>query len=261
MKCNEIRNLVLAYLDSELDAKTSQQIELHLQTCAECAQLFEREEKFNERLFGALRVGQSTPALWEQIESRLRPQRRSTWFFSRWKAAALGGVAVLLAVGLVAGFVVFRHGASSLDLARVVEKDHLEFLQGKITPEFTGALPDEISSKLEGRLDAAAFSKIPTMSDFRSEGARLCHLEGVPVAWTLGRCKDVPVSLIVFKKSELEHFPKTQERLASGEPIVCTRTGRFQFAVRFAGDHVVCAIANTSKQMLEDLLKSVPVAG
>lgn len=77
MKCNDIRNLVLAYLDSELDAKTSQEIQLHLQSCAECAELFAREEKFNERLFGVLRVGQPISALWEQIESRLQPKRRN----------------------------------------------------------------------------------------------------------------------------------------------------------------------------------------
>lgn len=258
MKCNEIRNLVLAYLDSELDAKTSQEIQLHLQTCAECAELFAREEKFNERLFGVLRVGQSTPALWEQIESRLRPQRRSSWFFPRWKAVALGSLVALL---VVVGLIVVRSGASSLDLAQAVEKDHREFLQGRMSPEFSGALPDEIAKKMGDRLDAAAFNKAPTAGEFRSEGARLCHLDGVPVAWTLGHCKDVPVSLIVFKKSELNHFPEVQQRLNTGEPIVCIRTGRFQFAVRFVGDHVVCAIANTSKQMLEDLLKSVPGAG
>jgi len=28
-----------------------------------------------------------------------------------------------------------------------------------------------------------------------------------------------------------------------------------------AGDHVVCAIADTSKRMLEDLVKSVPGSG
>lgn len=261
MKCNEIRNLALAYLDSELDAKTSQEIQLHLQSCAECAELFAREEKFNERVFRVLRVGQSTPAIWEKVESRLRPQRRSSWFFPRWKAVALGSVATLLVVGLVVALAVLRSGASSLDLAKAVEKDHREFLQGKMTAEFSGALPDEIARKLGDRLDAAAFSKAPTTGGFRSEGARLCHLDGVPVAWTLGHFKDVPVSLIVFKKSELDHFPEVQQRLKTGEPIVCTRTGRFQFAVRFAGDHVVCAIANTSKQMLEDLLKSVPDAG
>lgn len=261
MKCNEIRNLVVAYLDSELDAKTSQEIQLHLQSCAECAELFAREEKFNERMFGVLRVGQPTPALWEQIESRVRPQRRSGWFFPRWKAVALGSLAVTVAVGLTVVFILLRSGAASLDLAKAVEKDHREFLQGKMTPEFAGALPDEIARKMGDRLDAAAFNKAPTTGEFRSEGARLCHLDGVPVAWTLGHCKDVPVSLIVFKKSELDHFPEVQQRLNTGEPIVCTRTGRFQFAVRFAGDHVVCAIANTSKQMLEDLLKSIPGAG
>ena len=40
MKCNEVRNLVLGYLDSELDARTSQEIQLHLQSCPECAQIF-----------------------------------------------------------------------------------------------------------------------------------------------------------------------------------------------------------------------------
>jgi len=261
MKCNEIRNLVLAYLDSELDAKTSQEIQLHLQSCAECAELFAREGRFNERLFGALRAGQSTAALWEQIESRLRPQGRSPWVFPRWKAVALGSLVASVAVGLVAGFIILRFGASSFDLAKAVEKDHREFLEGKMIPEFSGALPEEVAKKLGDRLDAAAFNTAPTTGGFRSEGVRLCHLDGVPVAWTLGHCKDVPVSLIVFKKSELDHFPQVQQRLNTGEPIVCTRTGRFQFAVRLAGDHVVCAIAHTSKQLLEDLLKSVPGAG
>ncbi|MCI0537523.1 MAG: zf-HC2 domain-containing protein [Verrucomicrobiales bacterium] len=256
MKCNEIRNLVLAYLDSELDAKTSQEIETHLQSCPECAQLFEHEEEFSDRLSRVLRVGQFTPALWERVESRLRAQHRGAWV-RRWKAVALGSLAALVTAGLVTGFIVSRSGTSSLDLAQAVEKDHRKFLQGTMLPEFSGALPDEIARRLEGRLDGAAFNKIPVTPGFRSEGARLCHLHGVPVAWTLGRYDNVPVSLIVFKTSELGHFPKTQERLASGESVVCARTGRFQFAVRMAGDHVVCAIARASKQTLEDLVRSV----
>ncbi|MHB8522081.1 MAG: anti-sigma factor family protein [Limisphaerales bacterium] len=261
MNCHEIRNLVLAYLDSELDTKTSQEIQLHLQSCGECAQLFEWEEKFNERLFEVLRAGRPTPALWEQFESRLHHQRRSAWFFPGWKAVTLGSFAVLVVAGLLTGLIVSRSGASSLDLAQAVVKDHREFLQGKMAPEFTGAVPDEIAKKLEGRLDAAAFGKVPTTRGFRSEGARLCHLEGVPVAWTLGHYEDVPVSLIVFKKGELDHFPEAKRRLESGEPIVCTRAGRFQFAVRLAGDHVICAVGGASKEVLENLLRSVPGSG
>ena len=261
MKCNEIRNHVQAYLDSELDAKTSQEIQLHLQSCAECAELFAHEEKFNERLSGGLRAGQFTPALWEKMESRLRPQRRNAWFFLHWKAVGIGSLAALLLAALVAGFIVFRSGASPFDLAMVVAKDHREFIEGKMKPEFTGALPAAIANQLDDRLDAGAFSTVPAIGQFHSEGKRFCHLAGVPAAWVGGSCDGVPVSLIVFKQSELKNFPDAQKRLATGEPIVCTRTGRFQFAVRLAGDHVVCAIAETSKEALENLLKSVPSAG
>ncbi len=261
MKCNEIRNHVLAYLDSELDAKTSQEIQLHLQTCAECAELFAREEKFNERLSGVLRVGQFTPALWEKMESQLRPAPSAATFFHRWKVAALGGLTVLILAGLAAGIFSYISKASPLDLAKAVEKDHREFIEGKMKPEFTGALPVTIANQLDDRLDAGAFSTVPATGQFHSEGKRYCHLAGVPAAWVGGSCGGVPVSLIVFKKSELKNFPDAQKRLATGEPIVCTRTGRFQFAVRLAGDHVVCAIAETSKEALENLLKSVPSAG
>ncbi len=260
MKCSEVRNLARLYLDSELEPKSSLEIEQHLQSCRECAGLYEAEQKFDERLFGVLRRGRKTPALWEEVESRMQPaHRRKTALFRRWKVLALGGSAALFIAVLIGSRILFT--SPTLDLAEIVEKDHREFVEGKMMPEFAGALPDDVAGHLGGRLDAAAFTKVPARAGFRSEGSRLCHLHGVPVAWTLGRCDGVPVSLIVFKRSELEHFPKTQQRLATGEPIVCTRTGRFQFAVRFAGNHVVCAIADTSKQRLEDLLKSVRGAG
>lgn len=257
MKCNEIRNLVLPYLDSELDAKTSQEIQLHLQACAECAQLFEREEEFSERLFSVLRTGQTTPAIWEKVESRLRPRHCAAWFLRHWKILS-GSIATLIMALATAWFVV-SPAMPSLDLAQAVAKDHTEFLEGKKAPEFKGALPEAIAKKLGEHLDRAAFDVLPVGSRFHADGARLCDLDGVPAAWTVGHCGQVPVSLIVFKKSELNHFPEAQARLASGERIVCTRSGRFQFAVRFVDGHVVCAMAEASKETLEALLESIHV--
>ena len=89
------------------------------------------------------------------------------------------------------------------------------------------------------------------------EGARLCHLSGVPVAWTLGRILETPVSLVVFKRSELEHFPKAKERLDSGDPIVCSKAGRYQFAVRYVNGYVVCLIGEMKRTELEAVLKTV----
>jgi anti-sigma factor RsiW len=256
MKCNEARNLVVAYLDSELDAKTSQEIHLHLQSCAECAELFAREEKFNERLFRMLGVGQSTPALWEKVESQLCRARTGGWFLRHWKRVALGGGAALVLAGIVV-FVAPGFAGSSLDLARAVEKDHGEFVAGEMQSQFVGNVPDEIAKKFQGRLDVDAFSARPAADGFRYEGARLCHLSGVPVAWTLGRIQQTPVSLVVFRRSELEHFPKAKERLESGEPVVCSKAGRYQFAVRYVDGYVVCLVGDLKRTELEAVLKTV----
>lgn len=57
-----------AYLDSELDAKTSLEIAVHLRACAECARLFAEEQKLQARMRDGLSQGQRTVALWDQIE-------------------------------------------------------------------------------------------------------------------------------------------------------------------------------------------------
>ena len=85
----------------------------------------------------------------------------------------------------------------------------------------------------------------------------MCHVEGVPVALILGHCAKTPVSMIVFKKSELDRFPQTKRKLESGDPIACSRSGRYQFAARVVDDHVVCVVGDEPRPALEDLLKTV----
>jgi anti-sigma factor RsiW len=68
MKCEEVQTLHGLYLDSELDARTSLEIEQHLKACAACARLFAEEEKLEARIKAGLKRGQRTPALWAQIE-------------------------------------------------------------------------------------------------------------------------------------------------------------------------------------------------
>jgi len=68
MRCDEVQSLHGPYLDSELDARTSLEIEQHLKACPECARLFAEEQKVEARLKAGLNLGTRTPALWEQIE-------------------------------------------------------------------------------------------------------------------------------------------------------------------------------------------------
>ena len=132
MKCDEFQTLHGPYLDSELDAKTSLEIEEHLKACAGCARLFAEEEKLEARIKAGLKQGQRTPALWAQIErgvaaaasSATRPrslerisrpvgwaavlgilaaQLRTGWQTARWAWAGLAAVwAVILVLNSAA---------------------------------------------------------------------------------------------------------------------------------------------------------------
>ena len=69
MKCDEVQTLHGPYLDSELDAKTTLEIEHHLKECPTCARLFAEEEKLEARIMAGLKQGPRTAALWDRLES------------------------------------------------------------------------------------------------------------------------------------------------------------------------------------------------
>src|SRR5881296_3504018 len=98
MKCAEVRKFVRLYLDSELDAKHSFEVERHLESCVECAGLFDAEKKFDQRLGRFSRDGQPTPALWEKIEAQIAPSgsRGIKW---HWPIAL--AASVVIAAGAV----------------------------------------------------------------------------------------------------------------------------------------------------------------
>jgi anti-sigma factor RsiW len=249
MKCAEVRKFVRLYLDSELDAKHSFEVEQHLESCAECAGLFEAEKKFDKRLGKFLRTGQATRALWKNVEAQIAPVPFA-------KLKAFWPLALAASLIMAVSIILFAR-SRPLDLANAVEECHSAYVHRVTTAEFSGPVPSEIAQQFGGRLDAAAFAYRPTEPAFNSSGARLCHVEGVPVALILGHCADTPVSMIVFKKSELDHFPQTKRKLESGDPIACSRSGRFQFAARVVDDHVVCVVGDEPRPALEDLLKTV----
>jgi anti-sigma factor RsiW len=68
MKCDEVQTLHNPYLDSELDARTTLEIERHLKSCPECARCFDEAQKLEGRIKAGLSQGHRTAALWAQIE-------------------------------------------------------------------------------------------------------------------------------------------------------------------------------------------------
>jgi anti-sigma factor RsiW len=124
MKCEEVQTLHGPYLDSELDAKNSLEIEQHLAACPACARLFDETKKLDVRLMAGLNRGPRTAPLWEQIEGSVTAAAASG---SRPRPPApvtqpVGWPAVLVALGtqLRAGWRTSRWAWSGLAAAWVV---------------------------------------------------------------------------------------------------------------------------------------------
>ncbi|RKY20756.1 MAG: hypothetical protein DRQ55_06685 [Planctomycetota bacterium] len=103
--CSEVRPLLMAYLDSELDATTTLGMSEHLSSCAPCRTRMEAEQSIENGVGQALRaermprdVGQRLDALQDSLRAGASRPDRSRSLLTRasgWAAAAL----VLMALG------------------------------------------------------------------------------------------------------------------------------------------------------------------
>ncbi|MEO6784593.1 MAG: zf-HC2 domain-containing protein [Chthoniobacteraceae bacterium] len=256
MTCEEAAMLMEAYLDSELDARGSAEVAVHLESCRECADAFAAARSGNTRVNEFLRAepdeAGDSAELWRGIEHRLTAAARPRARLGRWFAVAAACVA------LAAGVWFFRGKGEQHSLIAALERDHREFLAGEFGPAFQGPPPPHILAAAAGRVDAAAFAALPEGADFTIEGSRLCHLDGVPVAWTLVRHRGQPVSWIALRHEELAHFPDLRRALDSGQPVVVTQAGPYHFAARVAGGYVVCALAELPREEMRMLVQAAP---
>jgi len=258
MNCEDAGTLMEAYLDSELDARGAAEVAVHLESCRECADAFAAARRGNTRVNEFLRAepdeaGDSAEP-WRSIEHRLAAAARPRARLGRWFAVAAACVA------LATGVWFFRGKGEQPSLVAALERDHREFLAGEFGPAFQGPPPPQVLAAAAGRVDAAAFAALPEGADFTIEGSRLCHLDGVPVAWTLVRHRGQPVSWIALRREELAHFPDLRHALESGAQTVVVKCGRYHFAARRIGGHVVCAFAELPPEKMRTLMQAAPSA-
>lgn len=255
MRCHEVRSLGSAFADSELDAKTSFEIEQHLQNCASCARHLDTERRLDERIDAVLRHGAKDEVLWKRIEAGLREgppaAAKSRW----WKPALLAAAACLMAAAV--WFIGSPEDRSPGNLTAALATDHAKYLAGNMPPQFDHEPPAEILAKANGRLDRDAFHLLPSGVEFTPEGKRLCHIKGVPIAWIVGRADGRPVSVVALRDAELAAFPELAARFREGHVIACSESGGFTIAARRVADHVVCLVGDVPRPRLEALAAAV----
>lgn len=202
MNCDEVRALLHAYMDGELDVARSLEVERHLPGCSECRAIVASQQVLAEGIRAAASYYRAPADLRKRIRSNpeLANAGNASLFPARGLRLALLGVATLVLVALVAwGLLRSQQAGSQNDLLaqEVLASSMRSLIAGPLT---NVASSDQHTVKpwFAGKLD---FS--PSVQDFASQGfplagGRLDYVGGRPVAALVYRHQQHIINLYVW---------------------------------------------------------------
>jgi anti-sigma factor RsiW len=173
MRCEESRPLIDFYLDGELDALRSTELELHIHGCSECTPRVERASKLRNAIRESAPYFAAPPALRRRILDAVRaeagvkeskPSRTeavAAWW--RWTTAAASLAAVALLAVVISP--AFRSKSAENQVAGEVLSSHVRSLMASHLTDVTSTDRHTVKPWFDGKIDFA-----PNVQDFAAEG-------------------------------------------------------------------------------------------
>lgn len=202
--CSEIRKLLHAHLDGELDVRESLRVESHLQVCSDCREAFLAEKEF-QGLVHSNRPTTRAPefaarciqtALDREVRRRVRARR--SWHLP-WIAAALA----LLAVGAGAWVAVSEVNARVPRLVKLAVKEHAAYLGNPASLDLVSNDSAVVAAWLEERLRFdIGLPRTTTLSAMELVGGSVVDDSQTPAAYLAYRAGDETLSLLVMPPQE-----------------------------------------------------------
>ena len=188
MNCEEIKNLMDAYLDGELDPITSQKVEQHLPDCPKCEQAYEMETAMAHAISQAAPYYKAPLELRERIQVSLReavgtptrrgsaaagplpvrrPEgvRRGVFFDMPWNWLALAAAIALAAIVASSFLPKVRQPGADQFLATQLIASHVRSLMADHLTDVASSDQHTVKPWLDVKLDFAA-----PVVDLSSEG-------------------------------------------------------------------------------------------
>ncbi len=239
MNCTEIREYLFAFLDNELDAHLSIELQHHLDHCPACAQQAEIEREVRRQLGGVLSGEQATPAFdATELAATLaegRAQPGTARFFGRhWRAAKFIGIAAAVAAGII-----IWTATRADSLADLVVQDYTHFVNEGKNVQLASADADEVSTWLREQTGLEVSIAATTGLRCKLIGARKCKLAGRPAAFALYDMEGTAVSLVAadaaianmgtMKRADI-HGDEVWVDRCKGHTVVAKRQGQLVYA-------------------------------
>ncbi|HEY7211530.1 MAG TPA: anti-sigma factor [Bryobacteraceae bacterium] len=188
MSCQQAETLIDAYFDGELGVTESLEIESHLDRCAHCSALLERNRVLRRSLQQPGIYYEAPPALKRAI--RAQPRVSIPW-------RVLAIAASLAAVVLLGAWMVriFQRPSRLEALSREVVAGHIRSLQANHLFDVASTDQHTVKPWFSGKLDFAPVVKDLGAAGFPLVGGRLDYLADRPVAALLYKRRQHVISL------------------------------------------------------------------
>lgn len=205
MNCREARELLFAFLDNELDAALSLEMQRHLEHCPACAREAEIERTIGKHLAAALDRQGDTPVLNEQqLQASLASDRGPISVGKRWRLRrwAIAGCAIVL-LGAGAALISVRLGHRAVISRDALVDDFDDFVAHgrpvQIASDDRQRVADWVGRELDVRVE------LPAMHGHcKLVGARKCNSAGRPGALVLYDVDGQPASVLVLSGVRLD---------------------------------------------------------
>jgi anti-sigma factor RsiW len=213
MICTETRQLLDAYLDNELDLRSTLEMEDHLARCSACG----AEEKSLRALQLSAQANLTRYALPPELEARLRaavplseaeapPAPAARRPARRWRWAALAPAAAAAALLVVAGPRLWTP-RSEASVADAVVAAHVRSLLANHLTDVASSDQHTVKPWFQGKLDYSV-----TVTDWAAEGfplvgGRLDYVEDTPAASLVYRRAQHVVNLFVWPSKQAGNEP------------------------------------------------------
>jgi anti-sigma factor RsiW len=214
MNHDQIRELLHAYADGELDLVNTREVEQHLRGCEECQQMDERIGALREAITSAATAYRAPAHLKRNIRAALRREESAEdKTFSFWPIFAASAAFAALILG-TAFFLTSRTSHQGAIVDEVIAS-HVRSLLATHLVDVASSDQHTVKPWFEGKIDFAPEVRDFATSGFPLIGGRLDYLDGRTVAALIYQRNKHPINLFVM--------PTTTNRDAPPAPI--TRRG------------------------------------
>jgi anti-sigma factor RsiW len=213
--CEELLGILDGYVDEELDAGRSLEVERHLSACSTCSAVVSGRRHLHQALSDPALYHRATDDLRERVRRSLGPigRRGRTAADTPWRLMA---VAATVALAALLGWTALRLGTTRSSEEKLVQEiisGHVRSLLATHLLDVAGPDTHKVKPWFNGRVDFAPPVRDPAQQGYPLLGGRLDYLNDREVAALVYKRHDHIINLFIWPTADgAAQPPRTLDR-------------------------------------------------